>query len=178
MRLTHVPSTLLLALATAFAPPVTRAGDTPSAADIAAINSFQLDQDFLDRYMAVQEDAAKNPCHLSMLALLGDEQPRSLDQVASRYDAQPGVHAMFARHGLTGRQALIGMSVLTAAAMQDLEQSHPEMTQYVDTHGSRVSAGNLVFYRAHNARIHQHQQALGKRLLAANGGKLPDCLSH
>lgn len=178
MRLTHALPALLLALATAFAPPVTRAGDAPSAADIAAINSFQLDQDFLDRYMAIQEDAAKDPCNLSMLTLLGDEQPHSLDQVASRYDAQPGVHAMLARHGLTARQALIGMSVLIGAAMQDMKQTHPEMAQYMSSHGGGVSPRNLAFYRAHKTQIHQHQQALGKLELAANGGKLPACLSH
>lgn len=178
MRLTHALPALLLALATGFASPVARAGDAPSATDMAAINSFQLDQDFLDRYMAVQEDAAKDPCNLSMLALLGDQQPRSLDQVASRYDAQPGVHAMLARHGLTARQALIGMSVLIGAAVQDAKETHPEMARYMDSQGASVSPANLAFYRAHKTQIQQRQQALGKRELAANGGKLPACLSQ
>jgi len=168
---------LLLTLATAFIPPA-HAGDAPSAADVAALKSFRLDQGFLDRFMALQDDAVKDPCHLSMGNLLKGNQARSLDQAARQYDAQPGVHAMLARHGLTARQALIGMSALLGAVMQDMKETHPEMAQHMHSRGGAVSPQNMAFYRAHKAQIQQHQQTLGHRQLAAHGGKLPSCMAR
>lgn len=172
MRLIRLLPGLLLMLA-AFVPPAHAAGPM-SPADTAALHDFRLSEDFLQRYMAAGDEIAKDPCKLGMIDLLKqDDRPGSIDQLADHYDAQPGVHAMLARHGLTAREMVLGMMTLTGAAVEDLRKLHPEAVQ---GSGSVISASNLAFYDAHKAQIRQHNQAIAHRQLQANGGKLPPCL--
>lgn len=171
MRLNPGLATALLALSLATAVPASHAASA-SAADMAALQHFTLTDDFLGRYLAVQKDIAKDPCRLGMISLLKGRE-RSLEQAAAAYDAQPGVHAMLASHGLTARKAIMGMSVLMAAAMQDLSAQHPGMVQ---GGGMAVSPANMAFYRAHKARIRQFNMQIGRQELEASGGKLPACM--
>jgi hypothetical protein len=173
MRLTRLLPVLLLSLAASA--PAARADSALSPADAAALHSFQLSEDFLQRYMAAGDEIAKDPCRLGMVDLLKQgDRPGSIDQLASHYDAQPGVHAMLARHGLSAREMVLGMVTLTGAAVEELRKLHPEAVQGGD--GSMVSASNLRFYDAHKAQIRQHNQAIAYQQLKANGGKLPACL--
>lgn len=172
MRPTLGICSALIAFGLAAATPAAHAG---AAGDMAAVQNFTLSDDYLNRYMAVQQDTAKDPCHLGMLGLLKpDAQNKSLDQLAAEYDAQPGVHAMLARHGLTARQAVLGTSVLMAAAMADLQKAHPGMVQ---SSGSiPVSPANQAFYSSHKSQIQQFTMRIGQQEMQANGGKLPACL--
>ena len=84
----------------------------------------------------------------------------TLDQAAAQYDAQPGVHAMLASHGLTAKEIFLGMTTLMAAAAQDLNQAHPGM---VKTSGAaaHVSAANMAFFESHKQAIRQYSMRIG-----------------
>lgn len=154
---------------------VARVAQADQAQDMADLQHFMLTEDYLAKYEAVQDDAAADPCNLSPLMLLkGDG--GSIDEMAKAYDAQPGVHAMLARHGLTARENILGTMTLMLAAFQELKETHPDM---VTSKGPTptINAANMAFYKSHKAALHEHAMALGKKQLEANHGKLPACLS-
>lgn len=159
-----------------FSQPTLASPGAPSGADVAALQSFSLDSAFLDKWKAVQTDAAKDPCNLdAMHTLMKMErggQKQSIDQVASEYDAQPGVHAMLASHGITARDYMTGVMTLFAAGMQEMAQEHPGMVKKTSF---QVSPANMAFYREHKDEIHQFSQQTGQQMLHQNGGKLSTC---
>ncbi len=107
-----------------------------------------------------------------------NDESESLDQMASRYDAQPGVHAMLSRHGLTAHAYLLGAFTLFTAGMQDIAQQHPTMVSkgYLQTAPSfTVGATNMAFYLRHQANIHRQMQQLGQQQIQVNGGEPPNC---
>ena len=165
-----------LALCAIVAIPTACSASSPGGADV---QGFTLSDSFLAKYQAVELDIAKDPCRLGFVKLMGlgggtnaDNLP--LAQAAARYDAQPGVHAMLAKHGLTAHDMLSGVATLTTAAMLDLRQTHPDM---VEVNGQQpVSAANMAFYRTHKNAIHQFAMRVGQEQLRANGGKLPACM--
>lgn len=173
-RLRMLP--VLLTLLASAAVGTAAAADAPSAADVAAIRGFTLNDTFLQHYLDANDDIARDPCRLGMIDLLkhGDTFG-SIDQAAAHYDAQPGVHAMLARHGLTAREMVLGMVTLSSAAVQDVRKQHP---QAMAEGGLPVSASNMAFYEAHKAQLHQHMQSVAREQLKANGGKLPACLAE
>lgn len=173
MRRIMLPALLTLLITAASGPAL--AADAPSAADIAAIRGFTLNDTFLQHYLDASDDIAHDPCQLGMVDLLkGNDAFNSIDQAAAHYDAQPGVHAMLGRHELTAREMILGMMTLTSAAAQDMRRQHP---QAMVQGGLPVSAANMAFYDAHKAQIRQHMQSIGREQLQANGGKLPACLA-
>jgi hypothetical protein len=138
---------------------------------------FTLTDGFLAKYQAAELDIAKDPCRLGFFKLMGhDGSGMTLDQAAAQYDAQPGVHAMLASHGLTARDMLTGMGVLMAAAAQDMNSRHPGMVEVQGGHP--VSGANLAFYRSHRQAMQQFNRQLGQQQLRANGGRLPACLQR
>ena len=173
-RLRMLP--VLLTLLASAAVGTAAAADAPSAAAVAAIRGFTLNDTFLQHYLDANDDIARDPCRLGMIDLLkhGDTFG-SIDQAAAHYDAQPGVHAMLARHGLTAREMVLGMVTLSSAAVQDVRKQHP---QAMAEGGLPVSASNMAFYEAHKAQLHQHMQSVAREQLKANGGKLPACLAE
>jgi hypothetical protein len=162
-----------LALAGSLSATAARADAT---GDAAAVQNFRLSDGFLEKYQAVEADVAKDPCRLGAFGLLKSE-GKSLDQTAAEYDAQPGVHAMLARHGLTARETLLGMAALMSAAMEDLRKAHPEMVQK-DADAPAVSPANMAFYQSHKDGIRQREMQLAQQMMQANHGKLPACLAH
>lgn len=168
---------LLLALSvTAGAQPAGKP-TAQQAADMAAVHNFKLTTGFVKKYEAYSKDAAQKPCQLSpMLALAkSGKQSMTLDQTVATFDAQPGVHAALARHGLSARELLLGTFTLAAAAMQDMQARHPELAAG-DNSGPKVSAANMAFYHKHGKQILQYQRKTGMAAFHANGGKLPACL--
>jgi hypothetical protein len=158
---------------------VTTAAQASQAKDVAALQSFRLTDDFLAKYQAVDDDSMKDPdpCHLVPLGLLksGTGSGKSLDQMTAEYDAQPGVHAMLTRHGLTAREEVLGFMNLFLAAIEVAQEEHPDT---VPTSGNiPISAANLAFFKSHKAAIQQHSTQLAQQALKANHGKLPACLS-
>lgn len=171
--LTHGMAMLALCLVATV--PAACAAPSSGGADA---QGFTLTSDFLARYQAAELDIAKDPCRLGFVKLMGlggeDASQLSLDQAAARYDAQPGVRAMLARHGLTAKTMLLGTRTLLMAGVQDMRQAHPGVVE--GGNGAQVSAANLAFYRAHKQAIRQFGMQLGQQQLRANGGKLPDCM--
>lgn len=152
-----------------------------SAADAAAFRNFQLSDDFLDKFLAVQDEIAADPCKLGMIDLMKDKHENmSLSEAAARWDAKPGVHAMLASHDITARQMLLGVGTLMSAAMQDLAATHPKMAARMHHEGPKVSDANMAFYKAHKAAIREHSRARAKKMMQAHGGKLtlPPCLKN
>lgn len=150
------------------------------ATDAATLRNFRLTPDFLAKWESFDEAAAQDPCRLSPMPVLAKARTKqmSLDQMVAAYDAQPGVHAALAQHGLTAREAMTGMMTLMAAATQDLMQAHPEMVQKGEISTSMtVSKANMDFYHAHAAEMRQHQMKVGQEELKRNHGKLPACFA-
>jgi len=150
------------------------AAHADKAQDIAAVQNFRLTDDFLAKYQAVEDDIVKDPCRLAPLGVLkgGD---KSLDQMIAAYDAQPAVHAMLARHGLTAREQILGTLTLMFAGLEIAQQEHPGIANSSGTMPP-ISPANLAFYKAHEAALHQHITAIARQQLAANHGKPPACI--
>lgn len=182
MRMTSGVLTALLtfALSVAAAPPVhaSDTGHTPSTADIAAYRNFKLTDEFFDRYMAVEDDIAKDPCRLGMIGMLaGEYKNMSLDEAAAHWDTKPGVHAMLASHDITAKQMILGFGTLMSAAFQDLAQKYPKMS---DGNGPQVSEANMAFYRSHKAEIRKFSRERMRRQMQTHGGKIsiPSCMKN
>lgn len=140
------------------------------AAERAALQGFTLSDAFLDKWVALQQDPSPAKCTLgrALMASAG-----SLDQSVARLEADPATRALLARHGLTAREAMLGSVTLTAAAMQDLRASHPQL----GATGLPVSAANMAFYHQHKQALQQTMQRLGREQLAHDGGR-PLCASQ
>ena len=153
------------------------AAQADQAKDVATLQSFRLTDAWLGKHLAVMDDEVKDPCHLTPAFLLGGGgNDKSLDQMVAEYDAQPGVHAMLARHGLTAREEVLGFMNLFLAAIEVAQEEHPDTVQ---TSGNtpKISPANLAFYKSHKAAIQKHSTQLAQQALKANHGKLPACLS-
>jgi len=156
------------------------ASDGNRAADLSAMENFQLSDDFIKKYQGYEDEAAKNPCELSpMLAMRGaGAENRSLTETIRVFDARPGVHAALERNGLTARDLLLGMGVLVGAAAQEMVQQHPELAKNgtISING-KISPANMAVYQRNKDALLRHQRELGRAQLQANGGKLPACMS-
>lgn len=176
MRLIHGLScaaltlTLALAVSPGAAAAPAAAAQQPSATDIAGFRNYTLTTGFLDKWKAIAADQKAPKCELALLNMRSS----SLDQAIAEYDARPGVHTYLVRHGLTAREMFLGSTMLTAAAMQEIQRKAPNLV-----HGKvtlMVSPANTAFYQAHQPEIHQFMQKLGRQQLHRDGGKLPDCV--
>jgi hypothetical protein len=146
--------------------------------DVAAFQNFTLSDSFIAKYQAVETDIGKDPCGLSPMKVMAQANggKTTLSEAAAQYDAQPGVHAMLASHGLTAKDMFLGMSTLMAAAAQDLNQAHPGMVNATGA-ASQVSPANIAFYQSHKQALHQFHMQLAKQQMQASGGKMPSCFS-
>jgi hypothetical protein len=157
----------------------TLAAAGPSAADLHAIQNFKLTPQFLHNYEAYEEEATQRPCELSTLIALqkAADSSQSLDQTIAAFDAQPGVHAALKRNRLTAREMILGMTVLTSAAVEEIRAQHPEMAAKGEIRSeTSVSPDNMAFYRQHKDELRRHQLERARAQLKRSGGKLPDCL--
>ncbi|MBN8923871.1 MAG: hypothetical protein BGP10_08365 [Rhodanobacter sp. 68-29] len=174
---THGLAALALC-AVAALPAACAASSSGSASDP---QGFTLTDGFLAKYQAVETDSIKDPCQLSPVKVLGltgeGAGKATIDQMAARYDAQPGVHAMLASHGVTAKEMILGTVTLMSAAIQELKQQHPGMVQGNGA-ALQISAANMAFYQSHKQAIRQFNMQIAQQQLRANGGKLPPCLSE
>jgi hypothetical protein len=145
------------------------AATQPSAADLAAFRNYTLTTGFLDKWKAIAQDPKAPQCNLTTLTLHAN----TLDGMTREYDARPGIHGYLASHGLTAREVILALSTLTAAGIQDLRETHPELAQ--GSTNQPVSAANMAFYREHRDELHQFMQRLAQQRLHAAGGKGPAC---
>ncbi|MEJ2631067.1 MAG: hypothetical protein P8011_03540 [Acidihalobacter sp.] len=148
------------------------------AGDMAALKGFKLTPEFIRKWQAYEEAAAKRPCQLSPLVAFGkaDNASSSLEQTIKAFDAQPGVHAELKKVGLTARETILGISVLMAAAMQEMVSRYPSMAGQGDGPGAVLSASNKAFYHKHKDELHRFQRKLGREMMQKNGGRMPSCL--
>jgi len=100
----------------------------------------------------------------------------SLDQMVAAYDAQPRVHAMLARHGLTAREEILGMLTLMFAGLEIAQQEHPGVAKSGGTAADQPrQPGVLQSARSGLAPAHQrdHPAATGGQPLQAAGLRAP-----
>lgn len=155
------------------------AADAPSAADLAALHSFTLNDTFLGKWLAIAADPKAPVKSIDLMTLNQDDQQKSLDGMAATLDARPGVSAYLASRGLGSREYVLGGSTLMLATIEDTRQKHPELSGDSGNAAPLTSPANLAFYRQHKDQIHQTMQAAGRRQLQAdlarNGGTMtPD----
>ena len=151
----------------------------PDSADMAAIKNFRLTTAFLHKWEAYEAEAAQHPCELSPKLAMNSSGngPKTLKQAAAMFDAQPGVHAALAKAGFTAREALLGMSTLMAATMQEMMAHYPAMSHAAKMpHLPAVSAANMAFYRQHKEELRRYQMKIGREEIARNHGQMPTCL--
>lgn len=183
MTRTQLRSAMVLALLLALPAGGSALAAGPSADDLSAVESFRLTDGFIRKWETFQAQAAEKPCELSpMLALQkAQKKPMSLDETAAAFDAQPGVHAMLEKDGLTARQALLGMATLMNAAAQDIAAQHPDLVKKGEiqpNQGFEVGKANMAVYRAHKDELHRQQMKLAREQMQRNGGKLPACFGQ
>lgn len=129
------------------------AAQRPGTAMRKQLQEFQLTEAFLNKYLAVQEDIAKDPCNLSIISLRGN----SSDNGFKTWANNPDVRAMLASHDLTPKQYMVGYMALMVAGMQSMARKHPDADIHI---GIKVSDENVAFFRKHHQQIKQHNRSL------------------
>lgn len=122
------------------------AAHADQASDLATVKNFKLTDSFLARYQAVEMAALKDFCHLSPMVLSGQDGATggeiSLEDMVSKYDAQPDVHAMLASHNMTAK-------VLVYGPLQPHGRRHARHARRASHPSIHISAANQPFYEAH-----------------------------
>lgn len=189
MRVTSLLASSITVVALALATPSVATAATPSHAIMKAnmeeVTNYRLTESFLRSDFAYALETAKHPCrHTSMrgFALLKEARSQPIDQVAARFDTQPGVHAMLVKHDLTARQAVVGGFAMMMTSLTymsgDAKAHHVEVTGGPTQHTAAMKA-NLAFYKAHLPEInafHQKMGAIAQQIVDENGGKMPACM--
>ncbi|KEZ76395.1 hypothetical protein [Salinisphaera hydrothermalis] len=120
------------------------------ADDVAAFRDFQLDSHYLHRWMAVKREATAKGVRMQVLPLQSGGSAASgndsLSALTAHLDAEPGVHAILAHHGMTARDFVLGSLVLVTARMALYPGAGGDAQAGVSRH-------NLDFVRAHKAEV-------------------------
>lgn len=154
----------LLALALGLSASCAQASDGQfgSITKIALQQHFALTEGLLARYEAAHADVHASPCKAltgSDLQALQQGHAPAFDQMTARYDAQPVMHAILARHGITAKDYLLTQAVLGAARIkyghQMMEKVNPHAASDIDPSMTLISAGNYSFYTTHRSQIQQ-----------------------
>lgn len=164
MHVTRLLSTTALALAIGLSASCAQAssGQLGSLTRIALQQHFTLTDGLLARFEAAHADVHANPCAAlpgpDMQALQHGRMP-SLDEVATRYNAQPTMHAILARHDISAKDYLLTHAVLGAARMKYgrrmMEKVNPQAARNIDASMTIISPANYAFYVAHRKQIQQ-----------------------
>lgn len=168
MQRTHLfPATAALALSFAAAA-ASAAAPPPNAASMRAgmeqVANFRLTDGFLRNNLAYSLDIAQHPCQASIktgVSMFRELQSIPLDQVVARYGANPQVHSMLARHGMTAHTAVVGGLAMFMAGMKYMSR-HAQPGGAVSGEGFKTPAmqANLAFYQAHWPEIHANAQKI------------------
>lgn len=145
--------------------------------DLQAVQSFQLTEDFLARYQAVQQDISKNPAQLGMTCITHNaarlhHQHGSLDKAIAKWTSRPGVSEMLASHNMTAREFMVGKAALAFAHIGYLKQQHPKLAKRLTSENAPFAASdeNIAFYAAHRKEIHQFMMEIGRQMLHRGEG--------
>lgn len=156
-----------------------------SFTEYALQHHFTLTDDLLARYEAVHTDVFASPCSAlptpDYQAMKQGKMP-TVDDVAARYDAQPVMHAILTRHGLTAKRYLLANAVIGAGrtkyGRQLIEKLNPQAAKNIDSSMTIISPANYSFYVAHRSQLQHamqqemHSQSADSAALKAN------CLMH
>ncbi len=142
----------LLLTATPLAHAQQQGGPPLPAADLQAIDAYALDEDVLQRLMAVVKQGHALGIHPSHPAAGQGERAYTLDNIAAQaVAADPRIVPLLARYGFTPRQFLLTNMAMSAAALAVQARQHPELAGYVDAR--HINEANVAFYQAHLAEI-------------------------
>lgn len=135
-----------LALAFGVAQPA-GAGDL-NAADQAAVSQYELTDDFLERALAMARDVAAQRVAQPRLDLGG---VKSLDDIAAKLDAEPGIRDLLTKYGFTAKDYLVGTTALGQSMRVARLEADPAQAGNLDR--SKINAANVAFYRANQDKV-------------------------
>ncbi|GAB2592378.1 hypothetical protein ISP15_14565 [Dyella jejuensis] len=112
-------------------------------ADRAAVHDYTLTDAAYRKLLDTARDAKANKVKIDIL----DPGAHSLDETAAHLNADPGVHALLDRHGLTARDFLLGEYALLGAEFAVKYAGQPGFD------ASMANPANIALYRRHEAEI-------------------------
>lgn len=122
------------------------------AADLQAIDGYTLNQDVLQRLMAVVKEGHALGIHPTQPAADQQHEPYSLDAIAAQaVAADPRIAPLLAKYGFTPRQFLLTNMAMSTAALAVQAKQHPELAGYVA--GRHINSANVAFYETHLTEI-------------------------
>ncbi|AFC85972.1 hypothetical protein [Frateuria aurantia] len=122
------------------------------AADLQAIDRYTLNEDVLQRLMAVVKEGHALGIHPTQPAADQQREPYSLDAIAAQaVAADPRIAPLLARYGFTPRQFLLTNMAMSTAALAVQAKQHPELAGYVA--GRHINPANVAFYETHLTEI-------------------------
>lgn len=144
--------------------------------DLHAVQSFQLTEQFLSRYKAVQLAISKHPAQLGFTCITHHLTQRqrahntSLDEAVEKWTSRPGVAKMLLSKGISGRKFMLGLMALAFARIGYFEKQHPQLAKRIINEGFpfRGSKENIAFYAEHHNEIHQFMISTGRGMLQRN----------
>jgi hypothetical protein len=117
------------------------------------LGDFRLSKERVDDWGAAQrklnELTSRNPEILRNMMLLGP--PKSLDEMVTRFDSQPGVHEAIADAGLSSREYVLTMLAL----QQSIQGYFAKKTGRLTTPPAGVTGENIAFVEQHITEIQQ-----------------------
>lgn len=118
------------------------------------VRNFRLDNDFLNKFVAVAKDARnmKNKPHIDANGAT------TTDQLAAKLDANSGIHKVLARHGLTAKRYVKGSMALTAVMMKARLSKRPAAAAFAKR--IHVSSHNTHFYQKNQTHIEAMMKSL------------------
>lgn len=118
------------------------------------VRNFKLDNDFLDKFVAVAKDARnmKNKPHINAKGAT------TTDQLAAKLDANSGIHKVLASHGLTAKRYVKGSMALTAVMMKSHLSKRPAAAKFAKQ--IHISSHNMHFYQKNQTHIEAMMKSL------------------
>lgn len=165
----HLTSGILALILTIGLTPHAHASSTNmgSFTEYALQHHFTLTDDLLARYDAAHADVFSSPCKAlptpDYQAMKQGKMP-TVDDVAAQYEAQPVMHVILTRHGITAKQYLLANAVIGAGSLkygrQIMKKENPKAADFIDTSMTIISPANYSFYVAHRSQIQRarHQE--------------------
>lgn len=149
--------------------------------DLHTVQNFQLTEDFLTRYQAVQKDMSKNPAQLGMTCITHNtsrppRQHGSFDEAIAKWTSRSGVSEMLASHDMSAREFMVGKAALAFAHIGYLKQQHPKLAKRMTNKDFPFtgSDASIAFYAAHRKEIRQFMRKTGRKM-AQRGERARSC---
>lgn len=160
-------------------------GQFGSLTRIAEQQHFTLTDGLLAKYEAAHADVHASPCKAlpapNMQALQHGKAP-SFDELAASYDAQPVMHAILSRPGISAKDYLLTGAVLGAGNLkygrQIMAKHNPQAANGIDVSMTIISPANYSFYVAHRSQIMQSRLREMHSQTTAEASRNTNCLMN